>query len=126
MRRTIDEVLADARRRIDRLTPEQAAAEAAAGAVLVDTRDSGDRTREGAIEGSVHIPRTVLEWRVDPASESSDPRIADPGARLIIVCAEGYSSSLAAASLKDLGFDRVADIEGGFAAWKAAGLPVIN
>jgi rhodanese-related sulfurtransferase len=124
--RTIDDVLAEARRRIDRLTPAQAAAEAAAGAVLVDTRDTGDRARDGTIEGSVHIPRTVLEWRADPSSDSSDPRIADPRVRLIIVCDEGYSSSLAAASLKDLGFERVADLEGGFVAWKAAGLPVID
>lgn len=124
MRRSIDEVLANARHRIDRLTPDQAAAEAARGAVLIDTRDSGDRDRDGCIEGSVHIPRTVLEWRADPTSESSDARIADYEARLIIVCNEGYSSSLAAASLKDLGFDRVADLDGGFAAWKAAGLPI--
>lgn len=126
MRRTIAEALADARRRIDRLTPAEAAAEAEQGAALVDTRDTADRARDGIIEGSVHVPRTVLEWRADPTSGSSDPRIADPDARLIIICNEGYSSSLAAAMLKDLGFTRVADMEGGVAAWKAAGLPLIR
>jgi rhodanese-related sulfurtransferase len=122
-RRTVDDLLADARRNIDRLQPEEAAAEIEADAVLVDTRCDEDRRREGVVSRSVHVPRTVLEWRADPASEHHDPRIANVEIRLIIMCNDGYSSSLAAANLKHLGFERVADVIGGYRSWKAAGLP---
>ena len=120
---TIDELLREARARIDRLTPEQAAREIEDGAVVVDTRCADDRRSEGQIPGSVHVPRTLLEWRADPACEASDPRIADLSARLIVVCNDGYSSSLAAANLQRLGFSRVADLVGGYRAWAATGLP---
>jgi rhodanese-related sulfurtransferase len=123
-RRTIDEVLETARGRIRRYAPHEAAAAAAGGAIIVDTRDSMDRVVEGVIPGSVWIPRTVLEWRADPTSELPDARIADPERTLIIVCNDGYSSSLAAASLLDLGFATAGDVTGGFRAWRAAGLPV--
>ncbi len=122
-RMTIDDLLREAREQIDRLTPEEAAREAESGAVLVDTRCSEDREREGTIPGSVHVPRTLLEWRVDPSCDRSDPRIADPGGRLIVVCNDGCSSSLAAANLRRLGFTRVADLVGGYRGWVAAGLP---
>ncbi len=114
-RMTIDDLLREARGRIDRVTPEEAAREVESGAVLVDTRCSEDREREGTIPGSVHVPRTLLEWRAD--------RIADPEGRLIVVCNDGYSSSLAAANLSRLGFRRVADLIGGYRGWVAAGLP---
>ncbi len=114
-RTTIDDLLREARGLIDRVTPEEAAREVESGAVLVDTRCSEDREREGTIPGSVHVPRTLLEWRAD--------RIADPEGRLIVVCNDGYSSSLAAANLSRLGFRRVADLVGGYRGWVAAGLP---
>ncbi|MFQ5948732.1 MAG: rhodanese-like domain-containing protein, partial [Acidimicrobiia bacterium] len=123
-RESIDDLLNEARSRIERLTPGEARAAMDDGAMLVDTRCNEDRRSFGVVPGSVHIPRTVLEWRADPDSDYSDPRISAPGARLIIMCMDGFSSSLAAASLTDLGCERVADMEGGFRAWKAAGLPV--
>ena len=83
-RMTIDGLLREARERIDRLTPEQAAREAESGGVLVDTRCAEDREREGVIAGAVHVPRTLLEWRADPTSSHADPRIADPERRLIV------------------------------------------
>ena len=120
---TIDEMLEAARQRIARLSPAEAAEAQRAGAIFVDTRDSADREAEGVIPGSVRAHRTVLEWRVDPAAETPDPRIADRSLELIVVCNDGYSSSLAAASLVDLGFASAGDLVGGYRAWKAAGLP---
>ena len=120
---TIEQMLEDARERIRRLTPEEAAAAQRSGAVLIDTRDSADRRAEGIIPGSVRAHRNVLEWRADPTAELPDPRIADHSLQLIVVCSGGYSSSLAAASLIDLGFARASDLVGGYRAWKAAGLP---
>jgi rhodanese-related sulfurtransferase len=125
-RLTIDDLLREARGQIDRVTPEQAAREIDSGAVLVDTRCSEDRAREGTIAHAVHVPRTLLEWRADPACDHCDPRIAKPGARLIVVCNDGYSSSLAAASLKRLGFLRAADLIGGYRGWVTAGLPTCD
>ena len=113
-----------ARRRLKRVTPEQAAAEQASGALLVDTRTGLQRDRDGAIPGALVIDRTVLEWRLDPTSPSRIPDAKDHLVRVILVCAEGYSSSLAAASLQDLGLVNATDVIGGFEAWKAAGLPV--
>ncbi|HHY49016.1 MAG TPA: rhodanese-like domain-containing protein [Alphaproteobacteria bacterium] len=123
-RLTIAEALAAARAQITRYTPTEALAAAAAGAVIVDTRSDGDVQAEGRIPGSVYIHRNVLEWRCDPSSGYSDPRVNDLNARLIVVCNDGYSSSLAAASLKGLGFAHAADLIGGFRGWVAAGLPV--
>ena len=115
-------MLAEARTRIARYSPEEAAA---ADAVVVDLRSSDERARDGIIPGSVHVPRSVLEWRCDPASSWANPVVADRGLHLILVCAHGYSSSLAAESLVVLGFEHVGDLEGGFEAWRDAGLPVV-
>jgi rhodanese-related sulfurtransferase len=112
-------MLAEARSRILRYTPAEAAA--ADDVLLVDLRSVDERERSGVIPGSRHVPRSVLEWRADPTSEWHDPELM--GKRLVLVCAQGYSSSLAAASLVELGVD-AADLEGGFEGWAAAGLPV--
>ena len=121
---TIDDLLAEARQQIDRLTPEEAAAEIDTGAVLIDTRCDEDRANEGVIAGSIHIARTVLEWRADPASEYRDDRISDLDSRLILMCNDGYSSSLAGANLVRLGFKRVADLDSGYRGWVKAGQPI--
>ncbi len=123
-RRTIHQVLADARARYRRLEPQEAFAAMQTGAVLIDTRTDRQRRRDGDIPGAVVIDRTVLEWRVDPASEATHPAIVSLEVPLILLCAHGYSSSLAAASLLDLGAGDVSDVIGGFEAWRAAGLPV--
>ena len=123
-RKTIDQLLTEARDRIDRLTPAEALAEQRSGAIVVDTRCATDRAATGVIPGSVHIPRTVLEWRADPASAWSDPRISNLDARLVLVCSDGFSSSLAVATLADLGFARAADIIGGVNRWAGEGLPL--
>jgi rhodanese-related sulfurtransferase len=117
----IESMLAEARTRIVRHSPEEAAA---AAAVIVDLRSSDERARDGIIPGSVHVPRSVLEWRCDPSSRWANPAVADPELYLILVCAHGYSSSLAAAALVDLGFEHAGDLVGGFEAWREAGLPV--
>jgi rhodanese-related sulfurtransferase len=124
MGHTIDDYLDQARRRLARLEPHQAAAELANGALLVDTRTESQRANQGEIPGAIVIDRTVLEWRLDPTSPSRIERATDHQIRVIVVCAEGYSSSLAAASLQDIGLVNATDLVGGFAAWKAAGLPV--
>jgi rhodanese-related sulfurtransferase len=126
MRTTIDELLAAARRRLDRLGPAAAAAAQARGdAILVDIRSETQRARDGAIPDAIWHPRNVLEWRADPTSSHADPRLSgDLDARVVVVCNEGYQSSLAAATLQDLGFSRATDLDGGFQAWRAAGLPV--
>ncbi|MDX1524566.1 MAG: rhodanese-like domain-containing protein, partial [Anaerolineae bacterium] len=103
-------LLVAARRGIDRLTPHQVLAEMRSGALLIDTRCPEDRRLAGVIAGSIHIPRTVLEWRADPTSEYRDPVIAHYDARLIIMCNHGYSSSLAAANLRTIGLTRTTDM----------------
>jgi rhodanese-related sulfurtransferase len=118
----IDEQLASARARLHRLTPEQARDAAAGGAVIVDTRPLDQRRAQGVVPGAVPVGRNVLEWRADPTSGYADSALA--GRRLIVMCAEGYSSSLAAVSLQDLGLGDATDMAGGFLAWRAAGLPV--
>jgi rhodanese-related sulfurtransferase len=123
-RKTAADLLAEARAGLRRLGPQEAAAALAEGAILVDTRENDDRRAEGVIPGSVHVPLSVLEWRADPASESHDPRLGGLDRPLVVICNDGYSSSLAAARLRKLGFEHVADLVGGFRAWKAAGLPV--
>ena len=123
-RRTVNDLLAASRSRIERLDPQAALAAAESGAILIDTRCAEQRRETGTIPGSVHVPLSVLYWRLDPASGSDDPALADPDRRVILVCAHGYSSSIAAATLRDLGFARAADIDGGFEAWQAAGLPI--
>jgi rhodanese-related sulfurtransferase len=121
-RRTLEQLLDDACRRIERLEPLEAARAAGSGALLVDIRAQDARERDGVIPGALHVPRTVLEWRVDPEGAWRNPALR-PGSRLILVCDHGYSSILAAATLAELGFE-AADVVGGFEAWKAAGLPV--
>lgn len=122
---TINELLAAARQRLNRVEPRDAAAAVREGAVLVDIRSERDRERDGVIPGAVFIPRNVLEWRVDPASGHRAPELgAALDRRIILICDEGYQSSLAAATLRDLGFARATDVVGGFRAWRAAGLPV--
>jgi rhodanese-related sulfurtransferase len=116
----IDRMLAEARGRIRRYTPEEAVA---ADVVLVDTRSSDERRRDGIIPGSVHAPLSVLEWRADQTSGHANPELADQV--LVIVCAHGYSSSLAADRLVTLGID-AGDLIGGFEAWREAGLPVLD
>jgi rhodanese-related sulfurtransferase len=124
VRFTVNDLLAEARRGLRRLTPAEALAAQAAGALIVDTRPAGDIARDGAIPGAVNFPRTVLEWRVDPASGYQHPAVTGFDQPIIVVCHEGYSSSLAAATLQRLGFHRATDLIGGFKAWRAAGLPV--
>jgi len=121
--RTIDEILAAARSRLQRLGPAQAREAASGGAVLVDIRPQAQRAAEGEIPGALLIERNVLEWRLDPASGARLP-IARYDLQVIVVCSEGYTSSLAAAALRDLGLSRATDLDGGFRAWQAAGLPV--
>jgi rhodanese-related sulfurtransferase len=121
---TIEELLAEARQGLDRLEPAEAAGAVAAGAVLVDIRSELQRERDGIVPGSVFFPRNVLEWRCDPESPVRDERVCDRRNRLIVMCDEGYQSSLAAANLRRLGFEHATDLVGGFRAWRAAGLPV--
>jgi rhodanese-related sulfurtransferase len=123
-RRSVNDLVAAARARIVRLEPSAARSAANDGAILIDTRCVEQRRETGVIPGSVHVPLSVLYWRLDPASGFDDPRLADPERQVILVCAHGYSSSLAAATLQDLGFARATDIDGGFEAWRAAGLPI--
>lgn len=123
-RRTVNDLLDAARASIDRLEPAAAAAEAESGAVIVDTRCAELRRDDGVIPGAAHVPLSVLYWRLDPASGFEDPALADPDRRVILVCAHGYSSSIAAATLRQLGFSRATDVIGGFEGWQAAGLPV--
>lgn len=125
-RLTIHDLLDDARSRLDRVEPEQVLAAQREGAVLIDTRSSDERRREGVIPGSLHIPLSVLGWRLDPDADPAfhNPHIQGLDQRLVLVCAHGYSSSLAAATLQELGLWRATDLVGGFAAWREAGLPV--
>ena len=123
-RRTIHDLVGQASARIERLEPEAAHAAMQEGAVLVDVRSHSDRARDGIVPGSLHVPRTVLEWRLDPESDWRSPHSPDLGDRIVLLCDHGFSSVLAAASLLDLGFARAADVVGGFAAWREAGLPV--
>ena len=117
-------ILEAARERIDRLEPSEALAAQHGGALLIDTRAGETRAGLGVIPGAVHVPLSVLFWRLDPTSEWHDPRLSDRDRQVILFCSHGFSSSLAAATLRDLGFARAADIAGGFEAWAVAGLPV--
>src|SRR3981081_3745159 len=121
---TIDQVLEQARRRLARVDPKQAAVEQAQGALLVDTRTETQRAKQGEIPGALVIDRTVFEWRLDPTSPSRIPEAKDHNVRVIVICSQGYSSSLAAASLQELGLVNATDVIGGFHAWKEAGLPI--
>jgi rhodanese-related sulfurtransferase len=119
----VDDLLTAARARLQRVSALDAAAAMERGALLVDTRPLQQRHTEGAIPGALLIERNHLEWRLDPTSDARIPEAVDRDVEIIVVCSEGYSSSLAAASLQDLGLHRATDLEGGFRAWRAAGLP---
>jgi rhodanese-related sulfurtransferase/mannose-6-phosphate isomerase-like protein (cupin superfamily) len=122
----VEEVLTAARARLQRLSPDDAfEAVAQNKAVLVDIRPSAQRAIEGGIEGALVVERNVLEWRFDPTSSSRLPAATDHDLQVIVFCSQGYSSSLAAAALQDLGLWRATDIVGGFHAWRATGLPTV-
>ena len=125
-RKTIDDLVREARSRLERLEPEEALAAQGAGALLIDTRSNDERARYGVIPGALHIPRSVLEWRLDPDTDPAfrNPNVLGLDQWLVLVCANGYSTILAAATLQEIGFDRATDIVGGFVAWKGHGLPV--
>ncbi len=124
---TIAELLARARGRLDRVTVEEAIDAVRDGAVIVDIRSEAQRARDGLIPAAIFHPRNVLEWRCDASSGYDDPRLSgDLDRHIILVCNEGYQSSLAAATLHDLGFTRATDLVGGFQAWAAAGLPIVH
>ncbi|WP_448626481.1 rhodanese-like domain-containing protein [Geodermatophilus sp. URMC 64] len=121
--RSIDELLADARSRLVRVTPEEAAARVARGALLVDIRPAAQRAAEGEVPGALIVERNVLEWRFDPLSDARLPEATGYEVDVIVLCNEGYTSSLAADALRSLGLARATDVIGGFVAWRAAGLP---
>jgi rhodanese-related sulfurtransferase len=122
--RGIAEILAEARARLDRLDADQARLAFAEGAVLVDIRPAAQRAAEGEIPGALIIERNVLEWRFDPRSDARLDIADRYDLPVVVFCSEGYTSSLAAAALQDLGLHRATDLAGGFQAWKAAGHPV--
>lgn len=123
-RTTIDDLLARARRHLARLDPAAALAAMRSGAALIDTRADSQIAQDGIIPGALVIGRNVLEWRLDPASQHRHPSAPQLADHVILLCNEGYQSSLAAATLQQLGFARATDVEGGFQAWRAAALPV--
>ncbi len=125
-RKTLADLLSEARSKLDRLEPRAALEAQSRGALLIDTRSSDERRRTGVIPRSLHIPRTVLEWRLDPGADPSfhNPHVVGLEQELILVCAHGESTSLAASTLQELGFVHATDVVGGFAAWQSAGLPV--
>lgn len=114
----VEDLLARARSGLDRVAPEDLAAEVAAGALVVDIRPVEQRDRDGAMPGAVVVDRNVLEWRLDPTSQHRLPEATGPDLRVVVVCHEGYSSSLAAATLQELGLRRATDLAGGFEAWR--------
>jgi rhodanese-related sulfurtransferase len=120
----IAEILADARARLRRAGPRETAAALARGAILIDIRPAAQRAEFGEIPGAVIIERNVLEWRLDPRSDARLPFADTYDLEVIVTCQEGYTSSLAAAALQDLGLHRATDLAGGFTAWRDAGLPV--
>jgi rhodanese-related sulfurtransferase len=122
--RTIDELLEQVRSRIDRVDAVEAAGRLAAGALLIDTRPAEQRDRDGGVPGAVVVDRNVLEWRLDPASPYRIPEVTGYDLEVIVLCNQGYSSSLVADTLRSLGLRRAVDVIGGFEAWAALGLPV--
>lgn len=121
----INDLLAAARARLRRLNPQETFVAVERGAVLVDIRPAAQRAEHGEIPGAIVIERNVLEWRLDPRSDARLGFVSRYDLEVIITCQEGYTSSLAAASLQDLGLTRATDLDGGFAAWQAAGLPTL-
>jgi rhodanese-related sulfurtransferase len=122
--RSIDEILAEARQRLRRVGPAEAHEAMSHGALLVDIRTQAQRAAQGVVPGALHVERNVLEWRFDPQSAWRLPQATGYDVQVIVMCVEGYTSSLAAVSLQDLGLARATDLAGGFRAWERAGLPV--
>jgi rhodanese-related sulfurtransferase len=124
--RSIDELLETVRGRIDRIEPRAVPARLSAGALLVDTRPVEQRERDGEVPGAVVVDRNVLEWRLDPAGSWRIPEVTGSDVEVIVLCNQGYSSSLVADTLRALGLSRAVDVIGGFEAWAALGLPVVG
>ncbi|GAB4065232.1 rhodanese-like domain-containing protein [Angustibacter speluncae] len=120
----IDLLLGEARSGLDRLTPAEARAAQRAGALLVDIRPAAQRAAEGLVPGALVIERNVLEWRLDPVGDARILDAPDYDDVVVVLCSQGYASSLAAASLQAIGLRRATDVVGGFLAWREAGLPV--
>ncbi|MGN6587389.1 MAG: rhodanese-like domain-containing protein [Solirubrobacterales bacterium] len=120
---TVEDLLAEARAEIDRLSPTEAHAGAQAGDILVDIRPLEQRRRDGLVPGAAVVERNVLEWRLDPNGEHRNPDLAHSGRRIILICDEGYQSSLAAATLRRFGLD-TCDVIDGVQGWMAANLPL--
>ncbi len=124
--KTVDQLLALARATLpDRPSPAEAFRAQASGALLIDPREDDQRREDGLIPGAIVLPRNSLEWRCDPTSEWRHPAITGQDLHIILICDQGYQSSLAAATLQHLGLIHATDLDGGFTAWAAAGLPVI-
>jgi rhodanese-related sulfurtransferase len=125
--KTVDELLAQARATLPhRPLPAQALHAQASGALLIDIREDDQRREDGLIPGALVLPRNSLEWRCDPTSQWRHPAITGRDLQIILICDQGYQSSLAAANLQQLGLIHATDLDGGFTAWAAAGLPVIT
>jgi rhodanese-related sulfurtransferase len=125
--KTVDELLARARAMLPpRPSPAEALHAQASGALLIDIRGDDQRREDGLIPGAIVLPRNCLEWRCDPASQWRHPAITGRDLHIILVCDQGYQSSLAAATLQRVGLIHATDLDGGFTAWAAAGLPVID
>ena len=121
---SVEQLLAHARAMLERLTPAQAHTAMSAGALLVDIRSDSQRASDGLIPGARLVPRNVLEWRLDPACPHRDPELGQREARIVLLCDEGYQSSLAAATVRSFGVAAATDVIGGFRAWRSAGLPI--
>ena len=122
----VTELVARARARIQRHTPEHALALVKQGALLVDIRPAAQRAEHGEVPFALVIERNVLEWRLDPSSEWRVPEASSHQRVVIVLCQAGFASSLAAATLRDLGYSESGDVDGGFEAWRARGLPVTS
>ena len=122
----VDRILERARAGLHRLTPAEAQAAQAAGALLVDTRPESQRLHQGELPGALVVERTVLEWRLDPEGAWRVPELTGPDQVVVVVCSQGFSSSLAAASLQAVGLPNATDMVGGVEAWEAAGLPLLR
>ena len=123
-RKTIDELLVEARASLERVGPQEARQAVRDGALLIDIRAEHQRAADGVVPEAIWFERNVLEWRCDPSSDARDERVGGLDRHVIVMCDESYTSSLAAAALQQLGFARATDLHGGFQAWRAAGLPI--
>jgi rhodanese-related sulfurtransferase len=124
MSKSVDDLLAEARAKLDRVEPREAYEAVEAGeALIVDIRAESQRAAQGVVPGALFIPRNDIEWRVNPSTDYGDSRLSD-GRRVIVMCVAGYASSLVAATLQELGLEDATDLAGGFQAWRGAELPV--